>query len=152
MKQDKAYFNRLSGIVILVVIGLFAIGYGSFMVLKSIAPEKEDSLILSPPTVIEYRTEAGSVLEPFLGQVEALSHGDISDDAGSALAELAARTQERLLRMRVPSSERDAHLTFVILLDQWQIAADSGGDIVPVLQRTNEAVESYRWVKPDFQL
>ncbi len=153
MKQEKAIFSRFAVVGVFVAVVLVGLGYGLLIiVLDANLTEPKQSAVLQVPTVIEYRAEAGTVMAPFLGQIETLQMGAITEDAGEAIADLAGRTQDRLLRMRVPSSERDAHLSFVILLDQWKRAVNVEGDISGVLRRTNELVEKYRWISPEDKL
>lgn len=151
MKQQKAiFFNEFTVLGIFVASILIGLTFGLVFWLSAQSSSadmiKHENRV---PTVIEYRTDVASVMTPFLVQAESIKTNKVTDDAGEAIIDLANLTQDRLLRMRVPGSEREAHLSFVILLDQWKQAVKSGGDLVGVLQRTQKITDEHRWILPE---
>ena len=63
------------------------------------------------------------------------------------MTDLIEMTQSRLLGMTVPASERDAHLSIVILLDQWRVAlSGTQMDISGVVGRTDGLLFDYPWL------
>ncbi|MFH1047769.1 MAG: hypothetical protein V1738_05695 [Patescibacteria group bacterium] len=153
MKLEKAKFNAFIALGVFALVALAGLVGGIFYIWFGAEPTVgQDVPAVTVPTVIEYRTEAGSVLAPFLGQVMELSGGVLSVEASEALADLAKITQERLLRIRVPGAEKAAHLSFVLLLDQWSDTISAGNDTTAVLARTNQLIVEYRWVLPEENL
>jgi hypothetical protein len=138
------------------VLGLFAavVFIGLLIVLVSLFWLRAPLVSTVPstvaaPTLIEYRTETRTVVSPFLNQATTVDSENLSDEARAAMLDLITATQERLLRIRVPGSEREAHLAFVILLDQWsQALGGSAAEVESVLDRTVETVQRYRWILP----
>jgi hypothetical protein len=125
----------LYALVIVVVVG------------KDGAVETDIALPPVPPTAEEYRSGARDVLVPFLDQADLMTEADVAS-AGPVVDDFVEKTQERLLRLRVPKEYRDAHLTFVLLLDQWRRAlAGSEPDRAVVLAKTRAVVETYPWVR-----
>lgn len=122
---------------------------GLILAIKARPSAELITLPTTAPTVIEYRTEAQAVLEPFLLQIKSIPADTLSPETATAIADLATLTQDRLLRMRVPGDEREAHLSLVVILDQWKIAVrGSETDLLGVIERTTKLVEKYRWVIP----
>jgi hypothetical protein len=151
MKLKKSLiFNEFAVIGVFAVVAISGIFIGA---ISALTVEATTDAIVVPdvtaPTIIEYRTETRSVIAPFLKQIESVQAGSLAAEAADAIADLAARTQDRLLRVRVPGSERDAHLSLVIILDEWRTAArGSEADVTGVLERTAKLLSDYRWISP----
>jgi hypothetical protein len=112
----------------MIVLGAFAsavlvgLAYGVFAtVVPRDTPATEAVPVPVAPTQEEYRTEAVAVMADFWQQsANVTAEGLRNPDP--RFVEIVTKTQERLLRVRVPKEDRDAHLTFVLLLDQWKRA------------------------------
>jgi hypothetical protein len=101
----------------------------------------------SAPSAEAYRVEVASVARPFLAQALKMDDADLAA-AGADLADLVAKTQERVLRLRVPGSERDAHLGLVLLLEQWKRAVSGDAESrSSVLERTRAFVNAHPWIQ-----
>jgi hypothetical protein len=149
MKQKISHImNEFTVVGIFVAIIFIGLLFGMIFTFKSeigvnLTPQ------INPPTVVDYRTEARSVLEPFLLQIQSIPSGPLSEETATAMVDLIRVTQERLLRMRVPGEERDAHLALVIILDQWKKAVYEDETVLSgVLERTILLLEKYRWLMP----
>ena len=132
-EKKETWFNEffvLGSFVAVVTAGLAYVGIMALVWEPSAPPAP--AVPQFQMSVEEYRTEARDILTPFLGQVRDADPEAVMDGA-AMLAELAAKTQERLIRMRVPGEAKDAHLTLVLLLDAWKLAAD--------------VVAAYPWLK-----
>ncbi len=112
----------------LTVVGVFfaviAIGlvYALFHLnLTPTSPAQPAAPVVKAPTIEEYQSEARSVLAPFLEQAAAVDSGSLAA-ADEVFGALIDKTQERLLRVRVPAQARETHLSFVLLLEQWRRA------------------------------
>lgn len=126
------------------VYGIVAAALGKF----DIASGYEDTLLqpAAPPTELEYQTEAREVLSPFLGQALAMRQEDLTGD-NSAMLQLVEKTQDRLLRVRVPADYREFHLSAVLLLDQWKRAlAGSQPDRDAAIGKTQELAKKSPWL------
>lgn len=103
---------------------------------------------VSAPTSGRYRAEAANVLAPFLTQAAHMTSVDISS-GDPAILDLVDKTQQRLLAMKVPSADKDAHLQFVLLLDMWKRAlGGSSADAANVQTRTSQVLQQYPWAAP----
>ncbi len=113
----------------LTVVGVFfvviAIGLVYALLNLDLGPassgENPDAAAVRAPTVEEYQGEARSVLTPFLEQAAAVDADGLAA-ADEVFQALIDKTQERLLRVRVPAQARETHLSFVLLLEQWRRA------------------------------
>jgi len=138
------------------VFGLFSaviaagLGFAVWTAYRSEVLQNETSVEAEAPTVEGYRAEARSVMVPFLDQVNVLEEGNLSDQVSESMLALSATIQERLLRMRVPGSERDAHLSFVTLIDRWRQTINpdenSGEDIESLRQQTSDLSVRFSWL------
>lgn len=138
------------------VLGIFAaviaagFGFAAWTAYRSEVLQNETPVEAEAPTVEGYRAEARSVMVPFLDQVSVLENDSLSDQVSESLLTLASTIQERLLRMRVPSSERDAHLSFVTLIDRWRqmisSSEDSGEDIESLHRQTSDLSVRFSWL------
>lgn len=103
--------------------------------------------VVTAPTDDEYRAQASEIMLPFLAQATTMTAEDFGNEADAPLAELAAKTQERMLRLRVPSEYRDTHLSVVLLLDQWKrVLSGADRDPAAVLAKTGEVLEADPWL------
>ncbi|KPJ85810.1 hypothetical protein AMJ57_01730 [Parcubacteria bacterium SG8_24] len=146
--HQKILFGELTVFGVFVVICLSGLIYGSVLVLYPYAgaAEPEESALLEPPTAAGYEMEANEVLLPFLDQFALLAEADLGS-VDPMLGDLVVKTQERLLRMRVPGDYRDTHLSLVLLLDQWKRALDGSlGDQAVVVDRTQELLGEIEWL------
>lgn len=101
---------------------------------------------VKPPTLAEYRGEAKVAFGPFLEQA-AVFRADQFGAADQVFIDLIDKTQERLLRIRVPAGAREAHLSFVMLLDQWRRAfRGSGADRSLVSDSTSRVIAANPWL------
>jgi hypothetical protein len=122
-------------------IGLVA---ASDIVWRSAEPVK----VSRAPTVQEYRQAAVAVMNPFLGRSMALI-GVEFDFSDTQLLSLATEVRDGLLELRVPGSEKDAHLALVLMLDRWILALD--GDAASreaAVTQLRAALDTYPWVRP----
>jgi hypothetical protein len=104
--------------------------------------------VTAAPTSDEYRAQAADVLSPFVSQVSAMAPSDFGR-AGTEMTAFAAKTQEALLALRVPGELREAHLSFVLLLDQWKRALSAAGteaDRAVAVERTRSLLVTYPWL------
>ncbi|HTK05098.1 MAG TPA: hypothetical protein VL500_05930 [Candidatus Eisenbacteria bacterium] len=126
------------------VYGIVAVAVGKF----DVSAGYEEPLLqpVEPPTELEYQTEARDVLSPFFGQALTMRQEDLSGD-NSAMLQLVEKTQDRLLRVRVPADYREFHLSAVLLLDQWKRAlAGSKPDRDAALGKTQELAKKSPWL------
>jgi hypothetical protein len=98
------------------------------------------------PTASQYQDEVRGVMAPFLEQAQKMTSADFSAD-NSAMNDLATKTQDRMIGIRVPKEYKDAHLSFVLLLAQWSRAlGGSVTDQAAVLQKTAEVIAADPWL------
>lgn len=99
-----------------------------------------------PPTIEGYQAEVLSVFGPFMQQAVNINTQNLSS-MDPVFASLIEKTQDSLLRVRVPASEREAHLSFVMLLDQWKRAVGgSRADQDRVSQATRGVAAANPWL------
>jgi hypothetical protein len=107
----------------------------------------EASVPTPPPTLGEYQSDASSIMAPFLSQAKRVTVEDFGATDSAPIAELVQKTQERLLRLRIPREARDIHLEFVLFLDQWQRALiGSVADQRRVIANTELLFAKYPWL------
>lgn len=152
-KQREFRINEFTIFGAFVAVALFGLVYGAYVVVTgtdgigSIEEELVDEVLPVAPTDDEYRADARDVLAPFVAQSAAMDETVFSGDTG-ALRQLVEKTQERLLRVRVPASFRTTHLSFILLLDQWKRALDgSSADRDVVLDKTRDLVAENAWIQ-----
>lgn len=99
------------------------------------------------PTTEEYRASATAVMAPFLAQAKSMVPGDFGDIDAATFRVVVDDVQAKLLALRVPGDHRDAHLSFVLLLDRWKRAFDGGETVreTAVLQ-LQDALVAYPWI------
>jgi len=98
------------------------------------------------PTEADYRAAAGSVMAPFLDQAQKLDERAFAA-ADPTFVDLVSKTQERLLRIRVPGPDKDVHLSCVLLLEQWRRAlSGSASDQKLVLANTRDLLGANPWL------
>jgi len=109
------------------------------------AADDQAQPVLAAPAPEEYDTSAQEVMAPFLQQAASVTEASFDGDL-SALGELVTKTEERLLRVRVPADRRDTHLSAVLLLGAWKRAiAGSVQDRKTVLSATATFAASASW-------
>jgi len=146
-KKKSQLFNEFTILGVFVIIAMAGLIVGAVSIATQSQEVRDPEPVVSGPTASEYRAQASAVFEPFLTQVRIIGDGTLPDGAGSVMSDLVNLTQERLLGMTVPSSERDAHLSMVILLDQWRRAIEGTQmDVAGVVLRTESLLEDYPWI------
>ncbi|MEY4744154.1 MAG: hypothetical protein RL272_99 [Candidatus Parcubacteria bacterium] len=151
-KKQRFVVNEFTIFGVFIAVAVFGILYGLLLAVTGALPTEmpADFPDLQPvvaPTESEYQSEASDVLSPFFRQAAQMQAEDLTGDTG-ALLQLVQKTQDRLLRVRVPKEYRDAHLSFVLLLDQWKRAlAGSAPDRKVVLDKTRELMAANPWLQ-----
>ncbi len=143
-------FNEFTVLVVFGVVGLGMLLFGGIFGLRDLDLGASEKRVVAPavvaPTTEAYQKETRDVMTPFLRQAANVQVQNFSADIPSML-ELVTKTQELMLRVRVPKDSREAHLSFVLLLDQWKRAlAGSKSDQAAVLAKTPELVAAHSWV------
>lgn len=126
---------------------LVGLAYGAISGLShgDIIPPSVPAPVVAP-TREEYRTETVGVMADFWEQSARMTREDLRVP-DPRFVDIVGKTQERLLRVRVPREERDAHLAFVLLLDQWKRALDgSAADQEKVFEKTEAVLTENPWI------
>ena len=150
-KKSRFSTNEFTILGVFVAVAVFGLGYGLLSLVLGTAEFRTDDLPFVQPVVAptpeEYEADARDVLAPFLEQALLMRTEDLAGDTG-AMGQLVEKTQDRLLRVRVPKEYRDLHLSMVLLLDQWKRAlAGSAPARDVVLDRTGEIVVANPWLQ-----
>ncbi len=105
--------------------------------------------MVTAPTVGAYHEDARSVMEPFFGVAGQLTVDDI-DGVREELLTIVETTQGRLIDLRVPSEEREAHLALVLLMEQWKrVLPDADTEqYAEAFVRTQDFVVAHPWITP----
>ncbi len=133
------------GLVMLLFGGIFGVGNLDWddSAKEIAAPE---AIVQTAPTTEEYQAEARGAMTPFLQEAVNVRKENFASMDPSML-DLATKTQDRMLDVRVPKDSRDAHLAFVLLLDQWKRAlGGSKIDQKAVLKKTSQLIAENPWV------
>ncbi len=102
--------------------------------------------VTSGPSSDEYRADCRDIAAPFLRQASAVNPAQIGV-VGPELAKLAEATRQRLMRLRVPAPDRDAHLRLILLLDEWKRAAvGSADEAASATAHTADLLDSFHWL------
>ena len=102
--------------------------------------------VASGPSSEEYQASCRDIAGPFLRQAEAVDPAQIGS-VGPELAKLAEATRQRLMRLRVPAPDRDAHLRLILLLDEWKkAAAGSADDAASAAAHTADLLAAFPWL------
>ena len=102
--------------------------------------------VLEAPSESDYRAAAGSVMSPFLDQAQKLDAGAFAS-VDPVFVDLINKTQERMLRIRVPGADKDIHLSCVLLLEQWRRAlSGSKADQKLVPGNTRDLLGANPWL------
>ena len=146
-KKDFTLLNEFTVLGVFVVVALAGLAIGAVSLIMDYQKYGPPKPIVLAPTAADYRVEARAVVGPFLGQAAVIGQGVSPEGAEELMGELVDMTQERLLGMTVPATERDAHLSMVILLDQWRRALDGTDlDMSGVVSRTDDLLVDYPWL------
>lgn len=148
-RKKRQFFSEFTvlGVFTGVVLVGFFFGAISVLISSPSSPLSFDEEVATAPTVEEYQEEVRGILTPFVEQVDSLDPMRL-EDAGQEFAILIKKTQDRMFEVIVPSSMRDAHLAFVLLLQQWGRAADgSYGDRKVVQMRTADVLKTHPWIE-----
>jgi len=141
------WLNELA--VVAVFFAIVAIGLIYAIFNLDLAPSASPGEVVwapKAPTLDEYRGEARTVLGPFLEQA-AVADPDQLVETETVFKSLVDKTQERLLRLRVPAEAREAHLSFVLLLEQWRRAlGGSAADQAKVSGMTEKVTAANPWL------
>jgi hypothetical protein len=114
----------------------------------SSVPSDEESAASTAPTVAEYRDAAVRALQPFLGVVSE------NEEATTVSADQAARLKvedsvQAMLSLTVPASEREFHLSAVLLMEQWKRAlSGSSLDARRAIASAEDWLEDNYWLTP----
>lgn len=150
-KKRRVLINEFTILGVFIAVVVFGLLYGVLLaVTGTLFPDVRGAFPAAQPvvapTMAEYEVEAREVLAPFFTQALQMAPADFAGDTG-AMLQLVQKTQDRLLRVRVPKEYQDAHLGFVLLLDQWKRAlAGSGPDREVVLQKTKDQAAANQWL------
>lgn len=145
-KKESKFFSEFTVLGIFTGVALVGIVFGIVSVLVPLPPISFDQELVIAPTVEEYQGEVRGIMTPVIAQIESLDPARL-DDAGREFVTLLKKTQGRMLDVIVPSSMREAHLAFVLLLQQWERAADgSNGDRKVVQARTTDVLKAHAWI------
>ncbi len=137
----------------MIVLGAFAattlagLAYGAISGLSraDILPPSVPAPLVAP-TQEEYRAETSGVMADFWEQSSRMTRADVKAP-DPRFVDIVEKTQERLLRVRVPKDDRDAHLSFVLLLDQWKRAlSGSVADQEKVFEKSEAVLTANPWV------
>lgn len=148
-KKKQNWFSEFMvlGVFAGVVFVGFIFGAVSLLAPSSSHTASPDEVVETAPTVEEYQGEVGGILIPFVDQVESLDPM-LLDDAGQEFVILIKKTHARMLGVIVPASMRDAHMAFVLLLEQWKRAAEgSDGDRKVVQGHTTDVLDEHAWIR-----
>ena len=146
-KKDK-WLNEFTVLGVFIAVSLGGLLFGGFMaVFDSIEPAKLLVPVIAPaPTEAEYQQEVRRVMRGFMSQYWLLTEDDF-DSVSEPLRNLVGVTQDRLIGVRVPASERDTHLSLVLLMDQWKRALNSSAaNYHSVLLNTDAFLELHPWL------
>jgi hypothetical protein len=111
----------------------------------------EDASALPPPSAMsddDYQAQVRSITAPFLAEAAKVrTRADVAKEGPSAL-DLVTSTEDGLVRMdRIPSEERDVHLSLVLLLDKWKRAlTGSAADADALVAKTDEVLGAVPWL------
>ncbi len=147
-KKESKFFSEFTVLGIFTGVVFVGIIFGVVSVLlpPSPLPIPFNKEVVIAPTVEEYQSEVRGIMTPVIAQIESLDPTRL-DDAGQEFVILIKKTQGRMLDVIVPSSMREAHFSFVLLLQQWGRAADgSYGDRKVVQARTADVLEAHAWI------
>lgn len=152
-KQPQFRINEFTIFGAFVAVAILGIGFGALVVGTGAYLEDPylandyQEVIPVAPTPEEYEAAAKDVLAPFVAQGEQVDEAYFAGDV-SAMQQLVEKTQERLLRVRVPADYRDSHLSFVLLLEQWKRALrGSVADQEVVVAKTKDLAAANPWVR-----
>jgi len=146
-KKKSQLFNEFAVLGVFVIVAFAGLIVGAVSIVTQAQEARNPEPVATAPSASEYRSQARAVFEPFLTQVRIIGEGTLPTGAGAVMSNLVDLTQERLLGMTVPTTERDAHLSMVILLDQWRRAIEgTQTDLAGVVSRTDSLLEDYPWI------
>lgn len=102
--------------------------------------------VASAPSSEEYQADCREISGPFLKQASVVDPEKIGI-VGPELSKMAEATKQRLLRLKVPTADRDAHLRLVLLLDQWKKASTGSADLAAdAVARTAALLADFPWL------
>lgn len=148
-KRHDSWLNEFTvfgAFVVVAFIGLLSLG-AVVLFGKDAVTELAGVEAVTAPSVDAYQAEARQIMSAFLGSAGKLTIDDI-EGVKTELQAIVATTQTRLISVRVPSGERDAHLALVLLMEQWKRAL-AGSDIdqqTDVFQRTQDFIMAHPWI------
>jgi len=148
-KHSHKWFNEMAVVAVFFLVVAAGLFYALFhLEIGPAAPTVNQPLaISSAPTVSAYEHEADTVLAPFLEQAAKVGQAELAS-GDQDLLDLIGKTQDRLLRMIVPAERKDAHLKFVLLLEQWRRALNgSAADQKQVLASTQQVLADNPWLR-----
>ena len=145
--KKRTVWDRFWVLGVFVSLALAGSIYGVILALRvsdSVGPIS--TAAYSGPTLEAYRIEARDIIRPFFDQARQMTPADLSV-VGGPIGQLAAKTQERFLRLRVPADAKDFHLATVLLLDRWQgVTGLKATEQAELLGRTQSLIEGNAWI------
>jgi hypothetical protein len=150
-KRHDSWLNEFTVFGVFVVVAFIGLLAGGAVLLfgRDAATELTGVEAVTAPTADEYHAEARQIMSAFLGSAGKLTIDDI-EGVKTELQAIVATTQTRLLAVRIPSGERDAHLALVLLMEHWKRAL-AGSDIdqqTDVFQQTQDFIVAHPWIVP----
>ncbi|MFA6603587.1 MAG: hypothetical protein WCT10_01940 [Patescibacteria group bacterium] len=145
-EKKHRLINRFAVFAVFGLAVIAGIGYGVLNLRVLPVAEAPASEVVTAPSEAEYRTAAGSVLTPFFVQAQKLDETAFTA-IDPIFVDLIDKTQERLLRLRVPGADQNIHLSCVLLLEQWRRAmSGSKADQKLVLANTRDLLGENSWL------
>lgn len=150
-KRHDSWLNEFTvfgAFVVVSFVGLLSVG-SVVLFGRDAVTELAGVEAVTAPSAEEYHAEARQIMSAFLGSAGKLTIDDI-EGVKAELQAIVATTQDRLIAVRVPSEERDAHLALVLLMEHWKRAlTDSDIDQqTDVFQRTQDFILAHPWIVP----
>ena len=133
--------------ILMIVAALAAIGL-VYWTMRLAKRELELSPItVTAPTSSEYESQAKNILGPFFVATDSIKNPAQLKSAGVTLEPIIKTAEDQLLQLRVPASDKDAHLNLVLLLEKWQrLVAGSAKDLAATVTKTNQVKVDYVWL------
>jgi uncharacterized membrane protein len=147
-KKEKHLLNEFTVLGSFAAVVLAGLAIGAVSLIANPPKQLIETAVPAGPSVSDYRSEVRQILMPFLQQVVVIEETGLPEGASETLSNMVSLTQERMLDLTVPAGEREAHLSMVILLDQWTRALSGvNSDLSGVISRTSRLMLKYPWLK-----
>jgi hypothetical protein len=133
-------------VFVIIVSGLYLYGMSQARYTTPPRIQPAASVEISAPSAADYRQQVRLILEPFF-ELVASYPAAAGVSADPVLAQVVAGWQQELLALTVPAAEREAHLSAVLLLDQWQRALNGSPlDGGRALASVDQLLSDYPWL------